>query len=93
MLYYNADGQLIRITESPTIFVTIGEWLATNNLEFQPGTQIWTTGNVDAAIVSPSGGRNGPFLVAFIVREKFMVIDGDADLDAMLDMAARFARS
>jgi hypothetical protein len=93
MLYYNKDGQLIRITESPTIFVTIGEWLATNNLEFQPGTQIWTTGNVDAAIVSPSGGGNGPYLVAFIVREKFLVIDGDADLDAMLDMAARFARS
>jgi hypothetical protein len=84
---------LIRITESPTIFVTIGEWLATNNLELQPGTQIWTTGNVDAAIVSPSGWANGPYLVAFIVREKFMVIDGDADLDAMLDMAARFARS
>jgi hypothetical protein len=93
MLYYNKDGQLIRITESPTIYVTIGEWLATNNLESQPGTQIWTTGNVDAAIVSPSGAADGPYLVAFIVREKFMVIDGDADLDAMLDMAARFARS
>ncbi len=93
MLYYNDAGQLIRITELPTVYVTIGEWLATNNLEFQPGTQIWTTGNVDAAIVSPSGGANGPYLVGFIVRERFMVIDGDADLDAMLDMASRFARS
>jgi hypothetical protein len=27
------------------------------------------------------------------VRERFLVIDGDADLDAMLDMAARFAAS
>jgi hypothetical protein len=88
MLYYNAAGQLIRITQSPTNFVTIGEWLAVNNLEFLPGTQIWTTGNVDAAIVGA-----GPYQVAFIVRERFLVIDGDADLDDMLDMAARFAAS
>jgi hypothetical protein len=91
MLYYNQAGQLIRITESPTIYVTIGEWLAVNNLEFQSGTQIWTTGNVDTAILNASG--SGPYRVAFIVRERFMVIDGDADLDAMLDMAARFAAS
>jgi hypothetical protein len=93
MLYYNETGQLIRITESPTIYVTIGEWLAVHNLEFKPGTQIWTTGNVDTAIVDPSGGGGGPFLVTFIVRERFLAIDGDADLDDMLDMAARFAAS
>ncbi|NLF74646.1 MAG: hypothetical protein GX573_03040 [Chloroflexi bacterium] len=89
MLYYNAEGQVIRITESKTIYATIGEWLAVNGLEFQPGVQIWTAGNVDTAVVE----RNGGHLVAFIVRERFMAVDGDAPLDAKLDMAARFAAS
>jgi hypothetical protein len=31
--------------------------------------------------------------VTFIVQAKFLAIDGDAPLDAMLDMAGRFARS
>jgi hypothetical protein len=84
---------LIRITESPTTYVTIGEWLAANRLESAPGVQIWTTGNVDTAVVDTSGGGSGPYLVTFIVREKFLAIDGDAPLDAMLDMAARFAAS
>ena len=92
MLYYNAAGQLIRITESPTTYVTIGEWLAVNRLEFQPGVEIWTTGNVDTAVIGGAGG-GGPYLVAFIVRDRFIAIDGDADRDAMLDMAARFASS
>ncbi|MBN2303608.1 MAG: hypothetical protein JXQ72_03980, partial [Anaerolineae bacterium] len=93
MLYYNREGRLIRITESPTIYVTIGEWLAVNRLEFKPGTQIWTTGSVDTAIVDLSGGGGGPNLVVFIVQERFIAIDGDAPLDAMLEMAARFATS
>jgi hypothetical protein len=94
MLYYNEQGQLIRITESPTTYVTIGEWLAANRLESAPGVQIWTTGNVDTAVVDRSGGGSGgPYLVTFIVREKFLAIAGDAPLDAMLDMAARFAAS
>jgi hypothetical protein len=93
MLYYNEQGQLIRITESPTTYVTIGEWLAANRLEFKPGVQVWTTGNVDTAAVDRSGGSGGPYLVTCIVREKFLAIDGDAPLDAMLDMAARFAAS
>jgi hypothetical protein len=89
MLYYNDAGQLIRITESPTIYVTIGEWLAVNHLEFKPGTEIWTTGSVDAAIID----HNGDDLIAFIVQERFMAIDGDADRADMLDMARRFASS
>ncbi|MCD4686265.1 MAG: hypothetical protein K8S97_10050 [Anaerolineae bacterium] len=93
MLYYHDAGQLIRITQSPSIYVTIGEWLAVNRLEFAPGTEIWTTGGVDTAIVSPSRSTSGPFMVVFIVRERFMAIDGDADIDDMLDMAARFAAS
>jgi hypothetical protein len=93
MLYYNEQGQLIRITESPTAYVTIGEWLAANRLESKPGVQIWTTGNVDTAAVDQSGGGGGPYLMTFIVRGKFLAIDGDAPLDAMLDMAARFAAS
>ncbi|MBN1200232.1 MAG: hypothetical protein JXJ20_00110 [Anaerolineae bacterium] len=93
MLYYNRDGQLIRITESPTIYVTIGEWMAVNGLEFQPGVEVWTTGNVDTAVIDRSGGGGGPYLVAFIVRERFLAIDGDAPRDVMLDMAARFAAS
>jgi hypothetical protein len=89
MLFYNAAGQLIRITESPTIYVTIGEWLAENRLEFAPGTEIWTAGTVDTAIIL----RGDRPLVAFIVRERFVVIDGDATRDAMLEMARRFATS
>jgi hypothetical protein len=94
MLFYNQEGRLIRVTESPSLYVTIGEWLAVNGLEFKPGVQIWTTGNVDAAVVDQSGGAgSGPYLVTFIVQAKFLAIDGDAPLDAMLDMAGRFARS
>lgn len=93
MLYYNSSGQLLRITESPTVYVTIGEWMVVNGLEFQPGVQVWTAGSVDTAVVDRSGGGGGPYLVAFIVRERFMVIDGDAPLEAMLDMASRFATS
>lgn len=89
ILYYNDAGQLIRITESPTIYVTIGEWLAVNRLEFKPGTEIWTTGSVDTAIID----HNGDDLIAFIVQERFMTIDGDADREDMLDMARRFASS
>lgn len=93
MLYYNDTGQLIRITQSPTIYRTIGEWLAVHGLEFAPGTEIWTSGSVDTAIVDPAHLGDGPFTVVFIVKERFMVIDGDADRDAMLDMARRFASS
>ena len=94
MLYYNEQGFLIRITESPTIYVTIGEWVAVNGLEFDPGLDIWSTGGIDAAVVDQSGGAGtGPYLITFLHREKFMAIDGDAPLDAMLDMAARFASS
>ncbi len=93
MLYYNTAGQVIRITESPAIYLTVGEWMAANRLEFKPGVQVWTAGTVDTAVVDQSGGSGGPYLVAFVVRERFMVIDGDADLSAMLDMAARFASS
>jgi len=93
MLYINGEGRLLRITQSPGIFATIGDWLAINGLEYAPGTQIWSTGGVDAAIVDPDGGGDGPWVVAFIARERFLVIDGDAGRDAMLDMAARFAAS
>jgi hypothetical protein len=94
ILYYNAEGQLIRITESPSIYVTIGEWMAVNHLEYQPGVQIWATGGIDAAVVDRSGGSgSGPYFVAFVHHEKFLAIDGDAPLDAMLDMAARFTSS
>ena len=93
MLYYNGKGQLIRITESPTVYVTIGEWMAVNRLEFKPGVEVWTAGTVDTALIDQSGGGGGPYLVAFIVRERFMVIDGDADHDDMLEMAQRFASS
>ena len=56
--------------------------------------QIWTTGNVDTTVIDQSGGGgSGPYLVTFIVRGKYLAIDGDASLDAMLDMAARFAKS
>jgi hypothetical protein len=87
MLYYNDAGQLMRITQSPTVYITIGEWLAANRLEFAPGTEIWTAGNVDTAVVRRGEG----YLVAFIVRERFTAIDGDASRDAMPDMARRFA--
>ncbi|MBI5960902.1 MAG: hypothetical protein HY866_19340, partial [Chloroflexi bacterium] len=93
MLYYNAEGRLIRITESPSIYVTIGEWLAVNHLEFKPGVQIWTTGGIDAAVVDQSGGGGGPYLVTFMTQDKFLAIDGDAPLEVLLDMAARFASS
>jgi hypothetical protein len=93
MLYTNEAGQVIRITQSPTIYVAVGDWLAANRLEFAPGTQIWTAGTVDTAIIDRSGQGSGPYLIAFIVRERFLAIDGDADLDAMLDMARRFASS
>ncbi len=93
MLYYNDAGQLIRITQSPSVYVTIGEWLAVHRLEFAPGTQIWTAGSVDTAIVDPSRTGEGPFMIAFIVKNRFMVIDGDADREDMLDMARRFASS
>jgi hypothetical protein len=93
MLYYNAEGRLLRITESLTIYATIGEWMAVNGLEFKPGVQIWTTGNVDTAVVDRSGSGTGPYMVAFIVRRRFLAIDGDAALEEMLDMAARFAAS
>lgn len=94
MLYYNDDGLLIRITESVSPYITIGEWMAVYSLEFKPGVQIWTTGNIDTAVIDRSGGAgSGPFLVAFIIHHRYIAIDGDAPLDAMLNMAARFAAS
>ncbi|MBN1678662.1 MAG: hypothetical protein JW966_00125 [Anaerolineae bacterium] len=94
MLYYNAQGQLMRLTESPSTFVTIGEWMAENHLEFKPGVVVWTTGNVDTALIDKSGGSgSGPYSVTFIVRERFITIDGDASKEDMLEMAAWFASS
>jgi hypothetical protein len=93
MLYYNSEGRLLRITESRSLYGSIGEWMAINNLEFQPGVQVWTTGNTDTAVIDRSGGSGGPYLVAFIADNRFLAIDGDAPLDAMLDMAARFSAS
>jgi hypothetical protein len=89
MLYYDNEGRLLRITESHSPYGAIGEWMAINGLEFQSGVQIWTTGNIDTVIIERSGGN----LVAFIVRNRFLAIDGDAPLDVKLDMAARFAAS
>lgn len=89
MLYYNQAGSLIRITQSPATFLTIGDWLAENRLEFKPGVEIWTVGNVDSAVVQ----REGRTLIVFMVRNRFFAIDGDAPRDVMLDMAARFAAS
>ncbi len=89
MLYYNDSGSLIRITESPAIHGTIGEWLAVNRLEFKPGTEIWTAGSVDTAIIY----HEGRILVAFIGNERFIAIDGDASREALLEMAQRFATS
>jgi hypothetical protein len=89
MLYYNSAGEMIRITESVTLYGTIGEWLAVNNLEFDPQVQIWTTGNIDTALITGDSGTQ----VVFISQRRFIVIDGDASQDAMLNMAARFAAS
>ena len=92
MLYYNAEGQLIRITESPSILRHDRRMAGGQSPGIQPGVQIWTTGGVDAAVVDRRR-RVGADLVAFIVKEQFLAIDGDATQEAMLDMAARFASS
>jgi hypothetical protein len=89
ILYFSDEGKVMRVTQSRSIYNTIGEWLAVNRLEFRPGTQVWTAGSVDTAIVELESGP----LVVFIVSNRFMAIDGDADREAILDMARRYATS